>query len=171
MIIGDYFQGDDNQYVQDLQHDYYGKALVKIFKWCRHRYISSVRDLDLPTVIQNKVSCMNGFDHRTLQLFHDFIAASFRYYNAKELEPVIPFPGEDEAKRVIKLWSCYLEEELQRLSDTHNGLVRSVIEAVSCPNPNPIGIKAEDRLAYIMVNDSRYDFLNSEWKKIEAPYI
>lgn len=171
MIVSTYFPGDDNNHLQWFLHDCYGKALGIIVKWCRNRYLSSVRDLDMPMLSQNKVSSLplNGFDHRTLQLFHDFLAASFRFYNAEDLQPKLPFPGEDEEKRIKRMWFSYLENELERLSSEHKGIVKNVIEAVCYSNPNPIGIKAEDKLAHIVINDARYDFLDAEWKKLGKP--
>ena len=171
MIVGEYFPGDDNNHVQWIQHDCYGEALAMIGKWCRNRYLSSVRDLDIPTLIRNKALSlpMNGFDHRTLQLFHDFLAASFRFYNAEDLQPKLPFPGEDEEKRIKSMWFSYLEIELERFSTEHKGIVKNVMEAVCYSNPNPIGIRAEDKLAHIVINDGRYDFLSAEKKKLWAP--
>lgn len=170
MIVGEYFPGDDNTHVQWIMHDCYREALWMIVKWCRSRYISSVRDLDMPFLSQNKVVSLplNGFDHRTLQLFHDFLAASFRFYNAEELQPKLPFPGEDETERIKTMWFSYLEYELERLSSEHKGIVKNVMEAACYANPNPIGIKAEDKLVNIVINDERYDFLDSKWKKLRT---
>lgn len=164
MILADYFSNDDNEHVKSIQHKYYGDAWGVIFKWARCQYISSIRNLDLATTIQSKVSCLDGFDHRTLQMFHDFLAASFRHYLSNELETYLPFPGEDEEKRIVSLWSSYIEHELERIKTNHAGIVRNIIEAVCYPNPNPIGIKAEDRLTHSLLNDERYLFLDSRYK-------
>jgi hypothetical protein len=74
MLVYDYFEGDDLQ-LAGQQHDCYGRALGVIASECL-RQIQSGRPLLRDPAAETRA---RGFDHRTLQVAHDILAAAWRH--------------------------------------------------------------------------------------------
>jgi len=75
MMVGSEFPGDNNDTLMDVQHAVYGEMVVRLFTGPRDRYLAAAVLLRVEDRLSGHLRSMNGFDHRTLQLAHDRIAA------------------------------------------------------------------------------------------------
>jgi hypothetical protein len=81
MIVGAYFDGDNNKDTQMQQHECYGEALRAIMHGCVEEYTKANFALGDESILSQEQREMlnNGCDHRTLQAGHDFLAAYWRW--------------------------------------------------------------------------------------------
>jgi hypothetical protein len=77
MTVGSEFPGDNNDTLMDVQHAAYGEMVVRLFTGPRDRYLAAAAQLRVDDKLSGPLRSMDGFDHRTLQLAHDRIAAFF----------------------------------------------------------------------------------------------
>ena len=79
MIVGTFFNGDDDNILARAQHDIYGDALGILISSCNRftRFSKAVLN-DTGHVDWGQIE---SFDHRTLQRAHDLLAAAWRYEN------------------------------------------------------------------------------------------
>ena len=77
MIIGSFFDGDENKHLMRLQHDIYSYAIGLMITIC-NRFSHCVA---APADIKNKEKwgVIDKCDHRTIQFAHDLLATAYRF--------------------------------------------------------------------------------------------
>src|SRR4051812_20540800 len=94
MWVLDMFPGDDNECLKDIQHGNYEhvqRMLIATAKTAIFEYHDK-RGAGIDTFLLTEMRDLKTFDHRTLQLAHDLIAASFRKLAPRR--EVLPFRDE-----------------------------------------------------------------------------
>ena len=140
MIVGLYFEGDDAE-VAWKQHDVYDAALAIIVSTCNlhtNRARSLLNSSDHP-----EWGKIDRYDHRTLQLAHDLLAAVWRSRNSFRQTSLLA--GDNRTLDEVKLlWLDWLRNEIAGWS-TLPHLVRSVQLTLTNQNEQP-GFEAETQL-------------------------
>ena len=112
MIVTSEFAGDENQTLMDIQHAMYGEMVVWLFVVPRDRYMAASRLLRPEDDLSKRLSTMDGFDHRALQLAHDRIAAYYRFNSPGEAQLRL---GEEEGayrQRLKEGWRDFFTQEV-----------------------------------------------------------
>ena len=146
MIVGSYFHGDSTR-IGLIQHDCYGKALRIIVNFAIDKHRHAERVVAVRTELSDLRDELRGFDHRTLQWLHDYMAAAFRMeycLNADLFTYVIPDPH--TPAEITTFWFDFLRRELAKVFANHLELPRLILTAAAYPNPNPKGSDAEDEI-------------------------
>lgn len=141
MIVGSYFEDDYAMDVAWKQHDVYGEALGIIVSRCNRlaRFSNAVLDHPGP----EGWGRIERFDHRTLQLAHDLLAAAWRFQ--EDFQPrLLPFRNPKPAVPAEELWLDWLRNEVKRWFDRPEW-VRSVQLILTNQN-KPVGYLEESRL-------------------------
>lgn len=137
--------------VAKIQHASYHNALWIILNAARHRFVSAERIVQTRTELGRRFD-LAVFDHRTLQRFHDALAARFRFRYCMESSLFDPKPDKsDESELINDLWIAFLREELSRLLNTFEELAANIGIAASYPNPEAKGTAAEEYLHELTV--------------------
>ena len=134
MIIGSYFEGDENTELASKQHDVYDNTIGIITSTCNRFARFSIAVLN--DTGHRNWGQVETFDHRTLQGAHDLLAAAWRFVNDSRQES-LAFP---EA-----LWLEWLRAETSAWID-HLQLVHSV-QLILANQNKPAGYLAESHLA------------------------
>ena len=126
MIVGGRFEGDVDKSLMAAQHDVYWDALRTIVRKCE-QLTKFARNL-LGDEAHPGWGEHERFDHRTLQMAHDLIAAAWRYRFAP-IERTFPFADQNSEYSAdvscMRGWLKWLEAEIgQWVKAPH--LVRSV---------------------------------------------
>lgn len=153
MILQKLFPMDSDR-IADIQRDVYGPSLWHIFNISKRHYRRAEAIIGINTELGEQLNIIDGFDHRTLQWFHDAIAGQFRLQyclNTNLFDSLIENFGEKET--IINLWHEFLFSEMRRLFQRHTELPREICTAVVYANPNPRGIDAEDFLYEITLSE------------------
>ena len=146
MIVGSYFYGDSTR-IGLIQHDCYGKALRIIVNFAIDKHRHAERVVAVRTELSDLRDELRGFDHRTLQWLHDYMAAAFRMeycLNADFLIYKIPDPHTPE--ETVALWLEFLRKELEKVFAEYWQLPRLILTAALYPNPDKKGMAAEDEI-------------------------
>lgn len=148
MIVADSFAGDSS-FMQHYQHEEYSRNVYAIFHKAKMAYLHALKVVNLDTQLGRDILEQRSMDHRTVQGFHDIIAARFRYLNKQRLNqnhlPGVLFE-QSEGVHYTALWLEYFEEMLDWLYETTPRLVWLVLTACAYPNPDTRGSDAEDQL-------------------------
>lgn len=140
MIVGSYFDGDDNKDLALTQHNVYGQALGIVVSTC-NRYAAFAKSL-LEDAGHTDWGGIEAFDHRVVQACHDLLAAAWRF---REDSPQSKLPFEDpEHSSSSDRWLDWLRNEVAGWIDQPH-LVRSVQLILTNQNQS-IGNMAESRL-------------------------
>ena len=152
MIVGKEFEGDSTR-IGLIQHDCYNQALSIItpFAVSKHRHAEEVIG------IRNEFSDLRDkfkkFDHRTLQGFHDRLAAAFRIEYCINTDLFIYATDNPHTDiDVIRFWFEFLRKELERIFEYNLELPRLILTAAIYPNPDQRGSDAEDELYHLTKN-------------------
>jgi len=146
MIISERFKGD-SLYMQDIQHDLYMRHISTIFDKAKTCYLDALRVTDMETQLGLDIKEKTLHDHRTLQHMHDVIAARFRFLNRERLNQYAfsgVFSELSDEDFFTRLWLSYYERFLDWLYEKYPYFVSKVLIASTYPNPNTIGMDAED---------------------------
>jgi hypothetical protein len=141
MMVGPEFAGDDNRTLMDVQHAVYDEMVVRLFIAPRDRYLAAAALLRVDDTLSKQLRSMDGFDHRTLQLVHDRIAAFFRFAHDDGGQLQL---GETESgyrERLVGSWREFFLAEVEQLT-SDDEFTRAICAATACGNQAP-GIKAE----------------------------
>lgn len=141
MIVGRYFEDDYARDVAWKQHDVYGEALGIIVSRCNRLARFSITVLEHSP--HEQWGRIERFDHRTLQLAHDLLAAAWRFREHFQ-PPLLPFRDAPPAVPAEELWLEWLRNEVQRWIDRPEW-VRSVQLILTNQN-KPVGYLEEYRL-------------------------
>lgn len=165
MIVGSYFDGDEDMKTAWTQHNVYSDALRAITGECRslvffaHYVAGTGKEIPRPDEIT--------FDHRTLQSAHDILAAVWRHDNdLMQLELPFENPKRDmfggEITPIMR-WLWWLRDEVRSWIDEPQ-LVRAVWTIIENQN-NERGYEAEDVLKAALL----YRFSRVPWKASMHP--
>ncbi len=153
MIVGTFFDGDDDAEIAWKQHDVYGQALGAIIQVC-YRLTLFAKSL-LDDKDHASWGTIETYDHRTLQSAHDILAAAWRFQNdfrqsvlplERRPEPLAPHTPEN-------LWLWWLRDEIEKWV-WQPTLVRDVLLILGNQN-QPIGYAAESRLCLALLDRFR----------------
>lgn len=146
MIIAEFFQGDSLR-IARIQASVYLDALAVIVKQATSAYSQAEEVIGEQTELGQKLNELQDFDHRALQDFHDYLAAAFRYKYCMAADLFEhDFDADDSQKTMIGQWFSYLYEQLDELFQHYLSVPRYLATAVCFPNPEPMGVEAEDQL-------------------------
>jgi hypothetical protein len=158
MIIEEYFKGD-SLWMGKIQHDMYWEMLRMMYSTAIHHYYFAEEVVGVRTELGRAIRAKQEpgrYDHRTLQVFHDMMAAQFRFSNLELQEPA--FHGvlddyESDHERVEQTWRAYASTELLRLFRARPELPRLMLVAATYSNPDKRGIEAENRIVEIVEDE------------------
>ena len=177
MIVTTRFDGDTGDYIDQVQwaqHDVYHDALRIIVRNCMGQ--AKLAHMVLYDDWRERWNPSDGFDHRTLQVAHDILAAVWRRHAfATRLVPLpfdgrqFPLPFEDvwdgDGPNFAERWLKWLEDEVKSWnyvnfwiwdSDDHNArLIRLVVRILENQNI-PVGYRAETELAWELISKFQY---------------
>ena len=146
MIVGSYFYGDSTR-IGLIQHGCYGEALHIIVSFASAKHRKAERVVAVRTELSHLRDEFINFDHRTLELLHDCMAAAFRVeycFNADFFTYKIPDPHTPE--EIMTFWFDFLRKELERVFAEYAQLPRLILTAALYSNPDQKGKDAEDKL-------------------------
>ena len=170
MVVGDFFIGDDNDDLKDIQHDLWFKlngawidhngfamdSCTYIFWLARSAFLFNTGENPLFFPDRDKLTLINGFDHRTLQYAHHKIAVFYRWINKNAKKPAfgdgvsyrdwvkrkmnadrlnIPF-SESHSHHIYMLdaWKTYLHHEVADLTFGNIPLSEFIVKSVLFAN-------------------------------------
>lgn len=135
MIVGTYFDGDNDDTLKWQQHDCYREALSIIaYDWredYRNAAIMHGRD---------SISLPERFDHRTLQAAHDYLAAWWRW---KHNRTDSYFEGLEQV--TVEDWIVWLKREVTAWPTQAPHTIQLVVRVLLNQNTD-VGYAAEDAL-------------------------
>jgi|APSaa5957512622_1039677.scaffolds.fasta_scaffold81921_2 hypothetical protein len=155
MIVSDYFE-DDSVKIGWIQHEVYYRVLADLYGTAKRKYFEIEYAGGKNTQLGKDLREESGFDHRTLQYFHDMIAAQFRMEYIKECGgPLFYYTKDipDEEEKVLTLWRRFYLKEIERLIELYLYLPRLMLTSATYPNPDKRGVEAEDELFYLLRNE------------------
>jgi hypothetical protein len=141
MMVGSEFPGDNNKTLMDVQHTAYGEMVVRLFTGPRDRYLAAAALLRVDDKLTGHLRSMDGFDHRTLQLAHDRIAAFFRFAHDDGGQLQLGETDADYRQRQADSWRAFVQSEVERLT-TDDEFTRAICTATAFGNKEP-GVAAE----------------------------
>lgn len=143
MIVGRSFDGDDWVELQWAQHDRYGEALAIIALGATNAYASALRITGkLPEPLPDFLQPGFRFDHRTLQVHHDHLAAHWRQ-EFGHIHPVLPPLG--NVDELADDWLAWLRDQVRQWANYRPHLTRGVVRILENQKSNKIG-ECEDAL-------------------------
>jgi hypothetical protein len=157
MIVGCYFDGDENDTLKWVQHDEYGKMLWSLFDALASRYLLDIRYTWISPDFVPILRKIKNYDHRVLQVAHDLIAAYYRFTFCNRVDNVIIPEGFDIKDYYLAAWRAYYIQEVNLLSQLEE-IAESLVTAVAYQNTDR-GYQAEDNLRVLLLK--RYKVLNS----------
>ena len=144
MMVMPEFAGDDNRTLMDIQHSAYGEMVSRLFVAPRNRYLAAATLLQVEDKLSNKLRVMDGFDHRTLQLAHDRIAAYFRFHSPNSSQLLLGEQESAHAQRLREGWRDFFSAEVEDLT-LDDEFTRAICAATAFGNSDA-GIAAEQWL-------------------------
>jgi hypothetical protein len=149
MFVGSRFAGDTNDILMKVQSDLYDELLGILYGYPRERYLGACRLAQSSTELAKRVETESGFDHRTLQETHDFIAAWFRFLQKEKGGRTLFETEEGYRERLACEWRSFFKSEVRNLT-ADDDFVRAVLTAAVFSNPDKAGCAAEARLDEIL---------------------
>lgn len=141
MIVSSQFSGDNNGTLMDVQHAAYWAMVVRLFTGPRDRYLSAAALLRADDRLSRQLRSMDGFDHRTLQLAHDRIAALFRFAHDDGGQLQLGETEADYRQRLADSWREFFQSQVERLT-ADDEFTRAICTATAFGNKEP-GVAAE----------------------------
>ena len=155
MIVGSLFDGDNKSEVMTIQHNLYSDILHKMVSKAQNRYVEAINLLQLDNNILLNNATFTSFDHRKFQLYHDIIAAYFRFKNYSHLEQTLFESNQVNLDRIKNDWLKFWDDEIEILTQ-NNDWVRAIILLGITLDQEKIN-RAENFLLNILKN-KYYDF-------------
>lgn len=150
MIVGTFFDGDDDTKIAWKQHDVYGEALGAIIGTSNRLALFAKSLLDDKS--HANWGTIETCDHRTLQGAHDLLAAAWRFrhdFRQSELplerqpEPLVPHTPEN-------LWLWWLRDEIEEWVWQPELVQR--VQLILANQNKPVGYAAESRLCLALLD-------------------
>ncbi|MEO7144900.1 MAG: hypothetical protein ABI165_15485 [Bryobacteraceae bacterium] len=152
----------------DAQHAVYGEMVVRLFTGPRDRYFAAAALLRSDDKLSGQLRSMNGFDHRTLQLAHDRIAAFFRFAHDDGGQLQLGETDNDYRQRVTDSWRSFVPSEVERLT-TDDEFTRAMCTATAFGNKEP-GVAAERWLdQFLRERYGERGLVFEAWAKASTP--
>lgn len=164
MIVTNTFENDCNERLKLVQHDDYGRNVVKIFKAARSELIHANAILESHLLIVKKAKEVSSINHRALQDAHDILAAAFRYQWDDGGQLALFEKHDSQSSRYSFEWTSWLERQLQDLV-RYPQLVRSVVQSVVFTNTE-MGYMAEGQVCAFLLS-----YFNAEDWMFEDGYL
>ncbi|WP_420722796.1 hypothetical protein [Hwanghaeella sp. LZ110] len=149
MIVGTYYEGDDDMEVAWKQHDVYDQGVRTIIDSCNS--LARFAKMLLDDKSHDEWGTIERIDHRTIQPAHDLLAAAWRFRHdlrqselRLERQPDTLVPPTHE-----NLWLRWLRAEIESWVWSPS-LVRYVQLILTNQN-QPIGYTAESKLALALI--------------------
>lgn len=144
-MIGPMFDGDD-LFAADRQHDIYGHACNIVCSTCFHlvRLATTLLGNERHATWQP----VSTYDHRTLQMAHDLLAAAWRFRTESRQRNLFWDPTERTPLEIQ--WLDWLRQEVSGWT-YHAYLVAYVMTILNNQN-RPAGDKAESQLCLALMN-------------------
>ena len=135
MIIGTFFDSDDDDPTKNVQHNVYSQALWVIVGGCSSHVRTAEALLGTEASWVLTFIRLENFDHRLMQTPHDLLAAVWRFRTGR-IHPVLPFE-EPEAwrSRTEDAWLDWLGKEIGRWGDFYPSLIRATAHAFQIEMP------------------------------------
>ena len=163
MYVGSSFLGDDNEKLMWIQHDLWFKShdtwieeggyvmgsCSFMFRLARKAYMVNTELNSLVHTELERLSNIEGFDHRVLQTSHDIVAAYYRWCHRNEEVPALATTENDYRKYLLDAWILYLRYELSHLIFGNIKAAEAIVQAVVFENSKE-GYEAEDRLVNLL---------------------
>lgn len=148
MIVGTYFDGDNDDVLKWQQHDRYKESLAIFAYGCIRHYKNAavMRGEDNSDVAAKFDKLNQGFDHRALQAAHDYMAAWWRWKEVRHdpyLEGMEPVSVED--------WLDWLRQEVETWPTNAPIIVDNVVRVLLNQNTEA-GYEAEDQIQVELKN-------------------
>lgn len=166
-MIGSCFQGDENHTLMQIQANCYGEMLGRLMEAARQRYLRAMRLVGVETGIGKLAHDLKAFDHRTLQMSHDLIAAYFRFAHDNSGQMPLPFTDESYELSLEIAWRRYFIEEVEKLIEL-DYVVMWVLYA-TCYQNTERGYAAETGL-YDFLQDHYGEMTVSERRRVNPFY-
>lgn len=141
LIVGAFFQGDDDTEVAWKQHDVYHQGLGILIGTCNR--LAQFAKLLLDDKTHLEWGSVRTCDHRTLQGAHDLLAAAWRFRNVSR-QGSSPFDRETRSVEPESLWLEWLGAEVANWVE-HPSLVRNV-QLILANQNQQLGYIAESSL-------------------------
>ena len=149
MIVGCAYPSDDNDLLQSVQHDLYGRSVAELFDAARKAIVWADEVLGANLLIAEKARRVEGFDHRVLQDAHDIMAAAFRHEYDDGGQHRLLEGERDLCERYRSEWATWFADELETLAKSPR-FVRSVVQSVLLENTE-LGYAAERELCNVLI--------------------
>lgn len=160
LIVGEYFDGDNNNTLKWVQHDIYSELVYWIYKYSADHFTQNIKFTFVGPDFVPILRKTKTFDHRVLQTQHDIIATNYRYLLSVH-EDVSVQVGFDLKRYYKTAWKLYFHEEAELLSNNEE-IATAIATAVAYQNTDR-GYKAEKELISLLL--SRYSELPKEkWR-------
>ena len=169
MIVAPCFHGDTCETLQMLQHDTYHPLLAFLVRHACDAYLCAARLLAIETPFVAKVRSLRYYDHRTLQVVHDFIAALFRFEKLPWQMQLSPIPQGENLKQYLSVERTdYWHGKVKSLCED-GSFIRGVLTAVVDANTTS-GYDAEELLLRIL-SQRYYAFAKAQlrYRKVTFP--
>jgi len=160
MIVGSYFDGDEDMELAWKQHDAYHQALGLIIRTC-NRFARIARAI-LDDQVHEKWGTIETCDHRTLQGAHDLLAAAWRMQNDFR-QGVLPFEKSRSLLVAENEWLDWLAAEVSTWFDRPH-FVRNV-QLILCNQNQPKGYAAESQLCVDIIDHFRDVPWQTHWRE------
>jgi hypothetical protein len=159
MIVSNYFEYDSTK-IGWVQHDVYGYVIFDLFDIAKRIYHDGECVVGITTQLTRDSRDTRRFAHRTLQYFHDTIAAQFRYeYIFHKCEGPLfhTFDNSSEEKEIVLLlWKEYYPKELERLAERYPSITRLILTSATYPDPDRRGIEAVEDILIRLRNEYQF---------------
>lgn len=143
MWVGIEFPGDTNTTLRAVQFRMYGEMLWLLYRRARERYLEASQLLQVVPELARELRQKDAFDHRTLQVAHDLIAAWFRFHGDRRQLRLGETP-EKYADRMAEDWRAFFESEITNLTG-EDEFTRDILLTTAFANTHR-GYAAERRL-------------------------
>ena len=182
MIEGEYFKGDNDNILKNIQFDLYWKLVSELFLKPKEKFLKSAELLKFNPELIEKINKIDSIDHRIYQNAHDIIANYYRYayhdliknnmnislaindYDDRSYPELVDCLQLDLFKKtkvylncVEQNWFHFYNKEIFYLTNFDNLFVRASIIAALNQN-KAICTKAEEVIACILYD--RYNCLD-----------
>ena len=144
MIIGNFFNGDDNYDLKIIQHDVYKDSIGLMISVCNSFSKCATPPADLPN--PERWGCIDRCDHRTIQFAHDLLAAAYRFKYVFRPDELKSTQGKFHDKR----WRNWLFSELLSWNKSPH-LIGHFLTIMTNQN-EPDGYAAESRLCIAILD-------------------
>ncbi len=134
MIVREVFEGDNDQFLMNIQHQEYDNHIWMLFDIAKTEYIHAELILNVQTELGVQLREAISFDHRVMQNLHDIIAANFRYLHPDSKQfSLFKEDGhhteKDLEERLRAEWKSYFKEKAIYIGKNPN-FCRQILNAI-----------------------------------------